>query len=173
VTGPGAVELDWITGDLAVGGHLPPGAAAGLARDGVAFVVDMREEACDDSAELRACGLRWLHLPVHDHHAPTQGQLDRGVAFARAARAADGRLLIHCQHGIGRSATLALCVLADRGLDPLAALRLAKDARERVSPSPAQYEAWAAWLRRARPQAAVPPFEAFRAVAYRHLPADA
>ena len=45
----------------------------------------------------------------------------------------------------------------------------AKDLRERVSPSPAQYEAWIAWMRRRTPQARVPDFDAFKAIAYRHL----
>ena len=53
--------------------------------------------------------------------------LDEGVAFARRARAQGRRLLVHCHHGIGRSATLALCVLVDRGLSPLDALSQAKD----------------------------------------------
>ncbi|MDB5446450.1 MAG: dual specificity protein phosphatase [Phenylobacterium sp.] len=169
-----APDLTWITGDLAVGGYLPPGAAALLAAGhGVGYVVDMRAEACDDATELAASGLKFVRLPTPDHHAPTQDQLDEGVAFAEAARAAGAKILIHCQHGIGRSVTLALCVLVDRGLQPLAALARAKDVRELVSPSPAQYEAWAAWMRRRAPWTAIPQFEAFTAIAYRHLAARA
>ena len=58
------------------------------------------------------------------------------------------KVLIHCQHGIGRSPLLALCVLVDHGLEPLDALTLAKDRRAAVSPSRSQYEGWANWLRR-------------------------
>jgi protein-tyrosine phosphatase len=77
--------------------------------------------------------------------------------------------LIHCEHGIGRSATVALCVMVDRGWKPLEALARAKTARALVSPSPAQYEAWSTWMRRRRPEAEVPHFDAFKAIAYRHL----
>jgi hypothetical protein len=53
------------------------------------------------------------------------------------------------------------------------ALRLAKDRRERVSPSPAQYECWRAWLAqwRAAHRLAweIPEFDRFAAIAYRHL----
>ena len=35
--------------------------------------------------------------------------------------------------------------------------------------SPAQYEAWSEWLRRRAPETAVPGFEDFKAIAYRHL----
>jgi hypothetical protein len=166
------MDLTWITADLAVGGHVPAEFAAQLG-DGVGWVIDMRDEACDDPDVLAALGVRFLTLPTPDLQAPTQAQLDAGVGFAREAQAEGGRLLIHCQHGIGRSATLALCVLVDRGLDPMAALQQAKDRRERVSPSPAQYEAWTAWIRRCAPAAAIPPFDAFKAVAYRHLAAEA
>jgi hypothetical protein len=38
-----------------------------------------------------------------------------------------------------------------------------------VSPSPAQYQAWVAWLARRNPRAAVPDFDAVKALAYRHL----
>lgn len=165
-----ALDLSWLTADLALGGALLPGAAARLAADhGVGWVVDMRAEACDDAAELAAAGLRFLQLPTADLQAPSQAQLDEGVAFAAAAFDAGGRLLIHCQHGIGRSATLALCVLVARGWPPLAALSAAKALRERVSPSPTQYESWATWIGRRAPQASVPDFDAFKAVAYRHL----
>jgi predicted protein tyrosine phosphatase len=166
-----ALDLVWIVPDLAVGGAPAPGAAARLAGEhGVGHVVDMRAEACDDRAELAAAGLSFLHLPTEDHHAPAQAQLDAGAAFARSARREGSRLLIHCQHGIGRSATLALCILVERGMDPLAALARAKARRPAVSPSPAQYQAWAAWIRRRALQA--PSFDAFKAIAYHHLGAD-
>jgi protein-tyrosine phosphatase len=165
-----ALNLSWITADLAVGGAFAPGHASRLvAEHAVGHVIDLRQEACDDAAELAAAGVRFLSLPVIDNRAPSQDQLDAGVAFAEAAQATRGRLLVHCQHGVGRSATLALCVLVHRGFDPLAALTLAKDLREAVSPCPEQYEAWAAWIRRRAAQAAVPDFDAFGAIAYRHL----
>ena len=75
----------------------------------------------------------------------------------------------NCGRGIGRSALLALCVLVSRGMQPLAALALAKERRDVVSPSPAQFEAWAAWLR--HEGHAVPAFDDFAAIAYRHLTA--
>ncbi|RAK52807.1 protein-tyrosine phosphatase family protein [Phenylobacterium deserti] len=167
-------NLSWITPDLAVGGSFPAGRAAALAADhGVGAVIDVRSEACDDPHELEGCGIRFLHLPTFDHHAVSQSMLDAGVAFAADARREGRRLLIHCEHGIGRSATVALCVLVDRGMGPMEALSRSKDVRELVSPSPAQYEAWTCWLGRSAPQARVPTFDAFKAVAYRHLTAGA
>jgi protein-tyrosine phosphatase len=103
----------------------------------------------------------------------SQPKLRDGVAFVNRHIDRGESVLIHCEHGIGRSATLALCVLVSRGLEPLQALELAKTLRSLVSPSPAQYEAWAAWLRAWKANRAVvwevPHFDAFAAIAYRHL----
>jgi protein-tyrosine phosphatase len=160
------IDLDWITADLAVGGSFQSEQVVHLAREHfVAAVIDVREGVCDDVHVLRAHGLALLHLPTTDHCAIAPDMLRDGVAFA--ARHRGGRVLIHCEHGIGRSALLALCVLVDRGHAPLEALALAKARRAKVSPSPAQYEAWASWLRdRGAP---VPAFDEFAAIAYRHL----
>lgn len=162
------MDFDWITPTLAVGGRPPPGEEEALASEhGVGAVVDLREEERDDAAALAAAGVAFLHLPTPDLHPPSLADLDRGSAFVRDRLARGERVLIHCQHGIGRSAVLALCVLADAGEAPIEALQRAKDAREKVSPSQSQYEGWKAWLE-SRGLAA-PDFDAFGRIAYRHL----
>jgi protein tyrosine phosphatase (PTP) superfamily phosphohydrolase (DUF442 family) len=164
-------NLSWVLADLAVGGSFPVEQAAGLAADqGVRAVIDLRQEACDDAEVLQACGVTFLHLPTPDLLGVTQPMLDAAVDFARQAAAAGLKLLIHCEHGIGRSATAALCVMADRGLPPLEALALAKDRRALISPSRAQYDAWVAWLGR-RGLAPGPSYHDFGVIAYRHLAA--
>lgn len=150
----------WITDELAVGGRF--GSELELRDHGIAAVVDLRDEDCDDEVVLRRHGIAFLHLPTPDLHGVTLPALCEGVAFVKQYR----RALVHCEHGIGRSALLALCVLVDRGMQPLAALALAKDRRAVVSPSPAQFEAWAAWLRHTGH--AVPHFDDWAAIAYRH-----
>lgn len=161
-------NLDWITPELAVGGSFPTEKAEHLAREmGVGAVVDLRAEACDDEAALVEHGMAFLHLPTIDHDAVSPAMLADGVAFAGAQLDAGRRVLIHCEHGIGRSALLALCVLVDRGAAPLDALELAKSRRALVSPSPRQYEAWQSWL---QARGLEPPgFDAFAEIAYRHL----
>ena len=161
-------NFHWLTGDLAVGGCFPMERAAHLAElHGVGAIVDLREEDCDDEALLARHGIAFLHLPTPDLHPATLERLETGVHFVRGHTEAGRRVLIHCQHGIGRSALLALCVLVDQGHAPLDALRLAKDKRELVSPSQSQYEGWAEWLRRyGHP---VPDYHSFGCIAYRHL----
>jgi hypothetical protein len=165
-------NLSWVQPDLAVGGSFPVEQAAALAREhGVQAVIDVRAESCDDPEALRACGMTFLHLPTQDMHGVSQPMLDRGVRFAEQMSRSGRRLLIHCEHGIGRSATVALCVLVDRGFAPLDALSAAKDARVLISPSQMQYQAWTDWIARNRPDAAPPSYHEFGVIAYRHLAA--
>jgi predicted protein tyrosine phosphatase len=169
----GIAPFDWITPDLAVGGCFEPHSAEALARFGVTAVIDLRAEACDDGEALQALGIRFLHLPTPDHGAIAEAMLDEGLAFAEGARTEGRRLLVHCQHGIGRSPLMALCIMVSRGWSPASALVRAKAMRARLSPNPVQYEAWAAWLGRWKARHdliwPIPDFEAFALVAYRHL----
>jgi protein-tyrosine phosphatase len=142
--------------------------AAELAKEhGIRAIVDLRAERCDDPAALRAAGIDFLHLPTPDMEPPSHEHLERGVAFVREQLERGGKVLIHCQHGIGRSALLALCVLVDQGFGPLDALVHAKSRREVISPSRSQYDGWDGWLR-SRGQAA-PDYHSFGCIAYRHL----
>jgi protein-tyrosine phosphatase len=167
-------NLTFVTPQLAVGGRIPTGCAEDLVRDlGVRAVVDLRSEACDEEEVLQRHGVAFLHLPTDDHCAVSQAMLDEGVAFAKPHLDRGERVLVHCEYGIGRSALLALCIHVGEGLEPLLALEVAKATRPQVSPSPAQYEAWIQWLERRRGVHAeswsIPDFDAFKAVAYRHL----
>lgn len=164
-------DISWVTDHLAVGGCFPMERAVELATDhAVRAVIDLRGEDQDDDAALRSAGIAFLHLPTVDMEAATVDMLDRGVAFARGHIDRGERVLIHCQHGIGRSALLALCVMVDQGYQPLAALAQAKERRWKLSPSPSQYRGWAEWLRsNGHP---VPDQHTFGCIAYRHLAQD-
>lgn len=139
---PRGLNLDWVTPHMAVGGRYPMEAAAHLAQAlGVRHVVDLRVEACDDEAVLRTHGLTLLHLPTEDTCAVSQEHLHSGVHWVCERLSREERVYIHCEHGVGRSALLALCVLVARGASPREALELAKARRPQVSPSPEQLHA--------------------------------
>jgi protein-tyrosine phosphatase len=168
-----ALNLDWLTEHLAVGGSFPHDAAGRLAAEHeITRIVDLRDEDCDEVVSLRRHGIRHLHLPTPDACAISATDIARGVAWVAQALVARRKVLIHCQHGIGRSALLAMCVLVDAGVPPLETMLLAKDAREVVSPSPEQLAAFILFARQRRQAAAawvVPTFEDLAAIAYRHL----
>jgi predicted protein tyrosine phosphatase len=171
------LDLQFVAPGLAVGACFPmEGAACLAAEHGIARVVDVRVERCDDEAVLRLHGIRLLHLPTEDTRAISQARLAHGVAFVEEGLDLGERVLVHCQYGIGRSALLACCVLVARGASPLVALEAAKRARPVVSPSPEQLRALAAFsaavkaARGARWE--VPTVEALGAIAWRHLRED-
>ncbi|HXU99225.1 MAG TPA: dual specificity protein phosphatase family protein [Caulobacteraceae bacterium] len=169
----GHPDFSWIQPDLAVGGSFPAEVAERLASEyDLGAVIDVRAETCDDAERLAACGLTFLHLPTLDMAGVSQPMLDAGVDFAQQVAAKGLKLLVHCEHGIGRSAIVALCILAARGLTPLDALGLVKDARALVSPSEAQFRAWTTWLER-QGRGPPPSYHAFGLIAYRHLSATA
>jgi protein-tyrosine phosphatase len=169
-----AFNFDWIDDHLAVGGSFPMEAAEILARrERIAAVVDLRVETCDDEAALRRYGLELLHLPTEDCCAIAPRMIDDGVAWVRTRLEAGSRVLIHCEHGIGRSALLALCTLVAGGIEPLDAMNRLKAARPMASPSAEQLEAFRSWARgwRKRTGASfeVPSLDALAWVAYAHL----
>lgn len=94
--------------------------------------------------EVRRAGLESLWFPVPDMGAPTSME---------AARELVGRILdrmerrqtvvVHCLGGLGRSGTIAACVLAARGRSPERALGLVRRAR----PGAVQTEAQEAFVR--------------------------
>lgn len=171
---PSALNLDWIDAQLAVGGRFPMEAAEQLAkREGIGAIVDLRIESRDDEDSLRVHGLEFLHLPTEDCCAIAPGMIDDGVTWVRTRLDAGTRVLIHCEHGIGRSALLALCTLVAGGTTPLDAMNRVKVARPVVSPAPEQLEAFRTWVGRYRQRTGapieVPSFDALAWVAYAHL----
>jgi predicted protein tyrosine phosphatase len=161
-------DISWLTNQLAVGGCFPIERAVHLAEAyAIRAIVDLREEDRDDVEALASAGIDFLHLPTPDLNPATPEMLDRGVGFARAHMDRGDKVLVHCQHGIGRSPLLALCVLVDQGMEPLDALMLAKNKRAVVSPSRLQYDGWVRWLERHGKDA--PDYHAFGCIAYRHL----
>lgn len=171
---PAALDLNWITPALAIGGRYAPKSAVVLAREHrIRWVVDLRAEDSDDPRLLARHGIQLLYLPTPDTEPATAEMLSRGVAWARQAMDSGGRVLVHCEYGIGRSALLACCILVSQGHTPLEALLKAKTARQKVSPSPSQLEALLGWTRdwhaACRTSCPVVTWDELAAVAYTQL----
>jgi protein-tyrosine phosphatase len=146
-------DLDFITDSLAVGGALrTESQIRALPGLGIGSVVDMRSESKDNVDELQRLGIRFLHLPTIDWHPPTQEDLDTGTGWVLDEMAQGKRVLVHCQHGIGRSVILAAAVLVKIGYAWPEALRQIKAKRFGASPHADQIEALAEFARRVRQQ---------------------
>ena len=168
------LNLDWVLPLLAVGGRFPIDTVEHLAgKLGIRHVVDVRVEAGDDARVLSEHGITLLHLPTEDLRALYVDRLDAGVAWVTGHLSQGHKVYIHCEHGVGRSALLALCVLVALGQAPLEALTLMKARRWQVSPSTEQLQAFLAWAETWRQRHAVawqvPTVDALAAIAHSHL----
>ena len=167
-----ALELSWLTDDLAVGGALPPAAAAARhlsRRLRIRSVVDVRLEGGSGDALARH-GVERLHLPLPALVAAPQELLDAGTAWALARLARGDKVLVHGERGVGRSALVCLCVLVACGRRPLDALVAAKRARARIAPTLPQLETFRAFC--ARRGERPPPLHELAHVASSHLRAE-
>jgi protein-tyrosine phosphatase len=168
------LNFNWVAPLLAVGGCFPIEAAEHLAvRLGIRHVVDLRVEECDDEHLLREHGITLLHLPTEDMRAVRLPMLRDGVRWVTKHLERGDKVYIHCAQGVGRSATLALCVLVAQGDSPLQALTRAKQARWQLSPSPEQLEVFLEWAEEWKAQHGLswelPTLDALAEIAYSHL----
>lgn len=86
--------------------------------------------ALPDEVELR--GMRWLHLPITDRQPP--GELFHNLwpsAVAELMNVLQGgrRVFLHCMGGLGRTGTVAACLLIESGMgaeEAIAAVRMSR-----------------------------------------------
>ena len=91
-----------------------------LADEGFTLVVDLRSHTKgdpqrDDPDKLRGLGIDYLHVPVVDGRAPDEAAVRRVID---AIESADGKVLVHCGGGVGRSTTMSAAYLASKGEEP-------------------------------------------------------
>lgn len=132
---PDRLNLSWITPQLAVGGRIHPDDIPRLAAMGVTRVVDTRSEHHDDEAALAAHGIQLLYLPTPDTFPLSVEQLRQGTDWITAQIAGGQRVLIHCEHGVGRSVLLTAAALVAGGMGADDAIHLVQSRRWQAAPN--------------------------------------
>ena len=132
---PDTLNLSWVTPQLAVGGRVRPADVARLGAIGVTGVVDTRAEHRDDERALNACGMQLLYLPTRDTHPLTVGQLREGATWINQRIVDGGRVLVHCEHGVGRSVLLTAAALVGSGMGAQEAIALVQRRRWQAAPN--------------------------------------
>ncbi|MBE3559454.1 MAG: dual specificity protein phosphatase family protein [Ktedonobacteraceae bacterium] len=137
---PDQLNMSWISDRLAVGGRIRPGDIRSLRLVGITHVVDTRSEYCDDEQALAREQITLLHLPTPDTYPLTVEQLMQGAAWVNERIKEGGRVLIHCEHGVGRSVLLTCATLVYNGMHAGDALRLVMRKRWQAAPNHRQVE---------------------------------
>ena len=132
---PDRLNMSWVTPQLAVGGRVRPEDVGRLARSGVTCVVDTRSEHKDDEQALAAEGIRLLYLPTPDTHPLSLSDLRRGAEWVNQQLSSGGRVLIHCEHGVGRSVLLTAASLVAGGMSAHDAVALVQRRRWQAAPN--------------------------------------
>jgi protein tyrosine phosphatase (PTP) superfamily phosphohydrolase (DUF442 family) len=135
---PDTLNMSWVNDHLAVGGRIRPGDIRALALSGVTHVIDTRSEYCDDKDALAKEHIDLLYLPTPDTYPLSVEQLQQGATWADEQIRAGRRVLIHCEHGVGRSVLLTCAVLVYEGMHARDALELVKKRRWQASPNQRQ-----------------------------------
>jgi len=60
----------------------------------------------------------YVWMPVKNHVAPTENQLDFGVSVLQKLVAMDKKIYVHCKNGHGRAPTLVAAYLVEKGKSP-------------------------------------------------------
>ena len=122
-----------------------------LRRHGIGALLTLTETGLPRGA-LERHGIRGLHLPVDDFHAPTTTQMLDALAFLDDARAAGTAVAVHCLAGQGRTGTVLAAYLIRGGLSSEQAInevRTICPGAIESSPQTAALAGWAAerpWL---------------------------
>lgn len=155
---PSSMELYWINqfrdGNLAI---MPAPRATeriedivlGWRNDGIDCVVSLLEPSempalNDAESELcREFGINFLSFPIPDKSVPPSLETFAGIVASLAERIASGQsVAVHCRAGIGRSTTLAACVLIWLGVNAEVALDMIADARGLEVPETEAQRQW-------------------------------
>src|SRR5712691_9042369 len=123
--------FDWVLPEqlgACVNPYVSQSAVAEIQSHRITMLVNLHErpDPPDILAQLQA---QTIHLPVADSHAPTQDQLDQGVAAIDGALKEGRRVAVHCGAGLGRSGTLIAAYLVSQGTAPDDAMAQVRSAR--------------------------------------------
>ena len=81
---------------------------------------------------LQSRGIEWHHLPIRDVDIPDldfEEQWRISGKRLMAILSANGKVLLHCRGGIGRTGTIAAKLLVELGYEPVAAIALVRKTR--------------------------------------------
>jgi ADP-ribosyl-[dinitrogen reductase] hydrolase len=86
-------------------------------------------------------GLEWIHLPIVDMSTPSQFIENHWRAIVKGLKfrlLSGEKLVFHCKGGLGRTGTMAACLLKELKFDGKDAIRMVREARPGTIENPVQ-----------------------------------
>lgn len=124
------LEYDYITDGIYIGTNLccQTHFDEKLRREGIEADISLEEERVD--APFGVAFYVWI--PIKNHTAPTQEQLDFGVSVLEKLVAMGKKVYIHCQNGHGRAPTMVAAYLIKQGKSVDKAVEFIKNKRPAI-----------------------------------------
>lgn len=114
-----------------------------LLKDGVTTDISLEEERIDAPFGVEF----FVWIPVKNHTAPTETQLDFGVTTLEKIVAMKKKVYVHCKNGHGRAPTLIAAYLIRQGKTTDEAIQFIKSKRPSIHLTDVQVDALKTWER--------------------------
>ena len=108
-----------------------------LKKEGITADISLEEERIDTPFGVEF----YVWIPIKNHIAPTQDQLDFGVSTLEKLVSLKKKIYVHCQNGHGRAPTLVAAYLIKQGKSPDEAIAFIKTKRPSIHLEDVQKEA--------------------------------
>ena len=126
---------DWVNDNVLLGALPSAKDVPRLKALGIGAVVNACGECAGPLSAYRRAEIEQLRLPLVDFLPPRLADVRLGVAFIHQQLVRGRKVYVHCKAGRGRSATIALCYLLEKGQTPEEAQRLLLQKRPQVLPT--------------------------------------
>lgn len=132
---------DWLKGEVTSWRQQGLDVVVSLLQDVEVAELELGEE----SLNCENVGLRFVRFPIPDHSVPGSAQAVSELVSALAAELRQGKGIgIHCRMGIGRSSSMAVCVLIALGMQIEDAWKAVARARGLSVPDNPEQRVWVA-----------------------------
>lgn len=108
-----------------------------LVKEGITYDLSLEKERIDAPYGVDT----YVWIPVEDHKAPTQAQLEFGVSVLEKIILLDKKVYVHCKNGHGRAPTLVAAYFVKTGKTVEEAIEFIKSKRPSIHIEDVQKEA--------------------------------
>lgn len=82
-----------------------------LTAEGITYDISLEKDIIDAPFGVES----YLWIPIEDHHAPTQEQMEFGIHVIEKIVSLGKKVYVHCKNGHGRAPTLVAAYLIKKG----------------------------------------------------------